>query len=204
MKPCFLDLNCVRTSVRRLAQLLTICSVFVPPLAACSNMKTISWREEVRLHTGQVIMVDRTENYRPVSVDFRSGWMFDTETIKAHFPSPVGEITWSGILTPIAIDATSTGQVYLVADIANSAGAGYPRPGGIPQVAFRYLGQDQWQRIAISEIPGGFHRNLRKRSANHVLTKATQGAFGMRCQGSRASKSSAVCAAGSAPNSLTR
>ena len=160
MRPCFLDLNCVRTNFRRLAQLLALCAVFVAPLAACSNMKTISWREEVRLHTGQVIMVDRAENYRLVSEGLRSGWLFDTETIKAHFPPPVGEITWSGILTPIAIDATSTGQVYLVADIANSAGAGYPRPGGIPQVSFRYLGQNQWKRIPISEIPGDFHRNL--------------------------------------------
>ena len=161
MRSCFLDLNCVRTSFRRLAQILAICSAFVAPLAACSNMKTISWREEVRLHTGQIIMVDRTENYRLVSEGLRSGWLFDTETIKAHFPPPVGEITWSGILTPIAIDATSTGQVYLVADKANLAGIkAYPTQDGIPQVAFKYVSADKWQRIAISEIPADFHRNL--------------------------------------------
>lgn len=151
-----------RRGFRWLAQLLALCSVFIAPLAACSNMKTVSWREEVRLHTGQVITVDRSETFRMVySGGPGPGWLFQSERITAHFPPPIGDVTWSGILTPIAIDATSADQLYLVANIANLAGAKeYPRPGDIPQVAFKYLGHANWQRIPISEVPGQIHRNL--------------------------------------------
>ena len=52
------------TSAKRLAQLCGLCLAFLLPLTACSQMKSIKWKEEVRLASGRVIIVQRTEDYR--------------------------------------------------------------------------------------------------------------------------------------------
>ena len=126
-------------------------------------MKTISWREQVRLHSGQVISVERSEQYRMV---YNGGpglsWLFTAEHFQAHLPAPIGEVAWTGALTPLALDVSSRNVVYLVTVVTTEAGEKeYGRmPADKAHVAFKYLGNGQWQEIPISEIPKEFHPNL--------------------------------------------
>ena len=152
-----------RTWHRRLAHVLIVCMTLISPLAACSNTKTVSWREDVKLHDGQVITVDRSEQYRKI---YNGGpglsWLFTAERFQAHFPIPIGDVTWSGPLTPLALDVSSTNVVYLVTVVTTESGEKqYGRmPADEAHVAFKYLGNSQWQEIPISEIPKKFHPNL--------------------------------------------
>ena len=151
-----------RTALRHVARGLIVCMTLISPLAACSNMKTISWREQVRLHSGQVITVDRSEKFRSVySGGPGPGWLFQNERLTAHFPKPIGDITWNGILTPIAVDVATNGNVYLVADIATLEGEKeYQVPDGVYQVAFEYLKNGNWEHIPLSTVPQEIRRNL--------------------------------------------
>jgi len=147
---------------KRLFQLCAFCLAILTPLTACSDMKTIKWREEVKLASGQMIIVERAEDYRLVGEPGAgTGWLFDYERIRTVLPPLSGEIAWEGRLTPLALDIASDGTVYLVAVVANAAGRKeYSLPDGINHVAFKYAGNNQWQRVPVTTVPHEFRPNL--------------------------------------------
>ena len=151
-----------RRRFRRLAQLLALCSVFVAPLAACSNTKTIQWHEQVKLHDGKVIVVERMQTYRAVQVDiYKPKWMFKKERIQATLPTtPPTTVAWEGPLEPLAIDMTKSGSIYLVAiDVTGNLPQKYKPDNGF-HVAFKYEGNNHWERIPREEVPENFKVNL--------------------------------------------
>jgi hypothetical protein len=147
---------------KRLCQLLGLLLMAVIPLTACSQMKTITWKEEVKLLSGQVIVVERSEDFRQVYAGGGGpGWLFQYERIRTTLPRIKGEIAWEGRLTPLALDASADGSIYLVAVVAEAAGRKeYALPDGINHVAFRYSGNNKWQRVPISTVPSEFRPNF--------------------------------------------
>jgi hypothetical protein len=127
-------------------------------------MKTVNWKEETKLTTGQVIIVERSQDYRSVYSGgaYRPGWLFDYERIRARFPSPSGVITWEGRLTPLALDIAADGQIYLVAVAAAAAGAKeYHLKPDEYHVAFEYeSSRSQWKQIALGKVPQQLRPNL--------------------------------------------
>ena len=149
------------TSARRLAQLCGLCFAFLLPLTACSQMKTIKWKEEVRLASGQVIIVQRAEDYRLVMEGLSTGWLFNYERIRTTLSVTSKEVAWEGRLKPLALDVTANGDIYLVAVVAEAAGRKeYALPDGINHVAFTYVDNNRWQRIPIAAVPRDFHPNM--------------------------------------------
>jgi len=65
---------------------ITVASI---PLSGCSQTKTVNWKEEVKLRSGKVVIVERSEDYRRASEPGvrGPGWLFSYERITA----PVAE-----------------------------------------------------------------------------------------------------------------
>ena len=131
--------------------------------AATPAIKTVEWKEEVKLNTGQIIIVERTQNYRSVSEPGAgTGWLFDKERIRATFGvAPGTSVTWEGVLRPLAIDITKQGVAYLVATAATFRGRqAHGIPEGAYHVAFKQESPGIWERISIDSVPDEFHPNL--------------------------------------------
>jgi hypothetical protein len=65
--------------------------------AACAppgQTKTVKWQEEVKLSTGEVIVVERETHFKPSGGEpFRgSGWAADTMTIRFRYPPDAKEV----------------------------------------------------------------------------------------------------------------
>ena len=145
-----------------LFQLCAFCLAILIPLTACSDMKTINWREEVKLSSGQIIIVERSQDYRLVGEPGAgTGWLFDYAHIRAVLPIRNVDVMWEGRLQPLAIDVSQDGTIYLVAVAATYAGEKeYALPEGTHHVAFKYSGSSKWQRIPIESVPHEFRPNL--------------------------------------------
>ncbi len=144
--------------------LLLVLAVFMTllPLAACSQAKTVTWREEAKLTNGQVIVVRRAQDYRRVYAGGGGpGWLFDHERVSATFPPSRVDVTWEGRLKPLALDIASTGEIYLVAVVATAAGRKeYAIPKGSYHVAFRHHGNGRWERVPLTAVPREFRPNI--------------------------------------------
>ena len=149
------------------------------PLMGCSDTKTIHWQEQVKLHDGQVIIVDRTQTYRAVQVDiYKPKWMFYSERIQATLPTqPPTALSWTGSLEPLAIDMTKTGSIYLVAIVATRQAMREYSPDDGFHVAFKYLGNNHWQRVPREEVPKYFTVNLFVSAADLFLDQKYPGHF---------------------------
>ena len=147
---------------KRLFQLCAFCLAILTPLMACSDTKTINWREEVKLSNGQVIVVQRSEEYRLVGEDIVSRWLFSRENIEAILPTPTStKVVWDGRLKPIAIDVAKDGVIYLVTVVATAQGAReYSVSDDVNHVAFKYAGPDHWERIPVESVPHEIRPNL--------------------------------------------
>lgn len=133
------------------------------PLAAGTQTKAVNWKEEVKLSDGQIAIVERSENYRPVFEPGArgSGWLFMNERLRATLPPSNRKIVWEARLEPIALDVAASGEIYLVAVVAEAAGRKeYAVPDGTNHVAFKYIENNQWQRVPITSIPRELHPNL--------------------------------------------
>lgn len=126
-------------------------------MSACSK----SWKEEVQLHDGKKIIVERVQNLgnRP-TWESRERAILD-ETITFSLPETHQKIVWSMSFRDDAPDPNGVNVVLL--GIVNNVPyiAGYPagciaynkwkRPNP-PQILFKYEG-DQWKRITLAEFP---------------------------------------------------
>jgi len=142
--------------------------VGVVPLGACAQGKTVKWKEEVKLASGAVIVVDRSQNYRQVysGGPFRPGWLRENERVSASLQSPRREIKWEGKPIPLALDVAPDGSVCLVAlTTADAAGENEYgqklQPGEIYYLAYLLAqSQNQWQRIPVTAVPQEFQPNM--------------------------------------------
>ena len=136
--------------------------VFIPGLG-CSQNKTVNWKEEVRLRNKQVVIIERNQEYRAGGEPGHrgAGWIFDNERIKAALPSPNGDVRWQAHLHPLSIDVSDDGKVYLVTVVADARGRQeYGLPGQTNHIAFRYIGNDQWERVPLGAVPAEFRPNF--------------------------------------------
>ena len=129
-------------------------------LTACGAGKT-SWKEEVLLHDGSKIIVERTQIYggnhelgqSPVKEEIASFKMQDSEKIitwKSEYTDDVGRSNFN----LRAIHALK-GTPYIVAEpnlCLSYNKWGRPNP---PYVVFKYDG-NSWQRIKLEELPKQF------------------------------------------------
>jgi len=123
--------------------------------ACATDPDTISWKEEVVLHDGQKIIVDRSFTYGRYG-ELGQGRLVSGRTIIFSQPGNDQKIKWESdeSISLIMLDFSS-GVPYIVG-IPKTCIAfndwGKPNP---PYVFFKYDGQE-WKRIAINEFPPEF------------------------------------------------
>ncbi len=157
--------------------LMVVLTVFMTllPLAACSQAKTVTWREEVKLANGQTIVVRRSQDYRRVYAGGGGpGWLFDYERVSATFAPSRIDVSWEGRLKPLALDVASNGNISLVAVVANVSGRKeYGIPKGSNHVAFKRDGANAWQRVPINAVPREFRPNMMAATYGLFIDKAS-------------------------------
>lgn len=142
-----------------LKKLFSVISIFIfgASMSACSN--STSWKEEVLLHDGKRLIVERSMSYDPKgNREIGQSAPKSEETLQFTLPGNSQNISWKSDfgpelqdnLTLLALDFIA-GSPYIVT-LPNCNGynkAGRPNP---PYVFFRFDGQT-WQRIDIAELP---------------------------------------------------
>ena len=148
--------------VGRLLQLCELCLAILVPLTACAeDMKTIQWREEVKLSNGQIIIADQTEEYRTKEEALRVGALFNNYRIQAIFPAPISKtVIWEGHLKPLALDIAADGEIYLVMVTQTKQAAREYSPEDGRHVAFKFSGLNQWVRVPVETVPHDIKPNL--------------------------------------------
>jgi hypothetical protein len=128
-------------------------------ISACSS--TMKWKEEVKLHDGQVIVSERHYNLGGYAyLDSSERTPLD-ETVTFNLPGTNKKIVWKNDFRDTVPEPNSlnhfrfdnvNGVPYLATYPAGCIAYnkwGRPNP---PQVLFKYEG-DQWQRITLAELP---------------------------------------------------
>lgn len=161
-------------------QLLLLLSVVVS-LCACAGLPgighTMHWKEEVKLHDGQVIVVDRFYNlggYPAIESHNRSPL---DESLTFTLPDSSKVITWKtefnnspelNSLGPLLLDVVN-GIPYLATSPAGCIAYnkwGRPNP---PYVLFKYV-NETWQRIPLEAFPPRLvQSNLMSRPDSSIL-----------------------------------
>lgn len=135
-------------------------------LSACFGRATYRWQEEVLLHDGRVIVVERRvkTGYAPTEIGHPPAESDYTLT----FDTPDGKrVTWDGgrnRFVPMILDFEQ-GVPYVVATGATSlvyGAEGCPRP---PYFFFRWSA-GQWQRTTYAQFP----KSIRKANLSAGLT----------------------------------
>lgn len=161
---------------------LLLAIALVASLVACTGLPgighTMSWKEEVKLHDGQVVIVDRFYNLGGYpAIDSHNRSLVD-ETLTFSVPGSSKEIVWKtefrndlpepSSLGPLLLDVVD-GTPYLATSPAGCIAYnqwGRPNP---PYVLFKYVNQ-AWQRIQLDEFPAVLvDSNLMSRPDSLVL-----------------------------------
>lgn len=162
-------------------QLLLVLLSMVVSLCACAGLPdighTMRWQEEVKLHDGQVIVVERLYNlggYPAIESHNRSPL---DETLTFTLPGSGKVIAWKtefndspelNSLGPLLLDVVE-GIPYLAASPAGCIAYnkwGRPNP---PYVLFQYV-NETWQRIPLEAFPPMLvQSNLMSRPDSRVL-----------------------------------
>jgi hypothetical protein len=136
------------------------------------------WKEEVQLHDGRAIVVERHFNLGGYpSLDAHERALLD-ETITFTLPESNKKISWKtefrndlpelNSLSPLLLDVVG-GVPYLATSPAGCIAYnkwGRPNP---PYILFKYI-NNAWQRIALEEFPVGLvHANLMPTPASSLL-----------------------------------
>ena len=137
---------------------LTSCAVII---AGCvSPGQEIQWNEEVKISTGEQIVVKRGEKRRYVGAPFeKKGWLFQEAWIEAELPN-AGRLRWDTSLSPWFLDRASDGTWYLVGLTSSYSshheyGLYHPRNAGALFVPYR-LREGNWERILGKDFPAEF------------------------------------------------
>lgn len=142
------------------AAYLLAMTAFPTACAAADQTKTVKWQEEVKLSTGEVIVVERETHFKPSGGDpvRSSGWAADTMTIRFRYPPDAKDViewrtvrhatsgggNYFGPETPLMLDVKQeTKSLYL---ITRSGGHGCDE-------YFRYrYDNGQWRDDMLSEV----------------------------------------------------
>lgn len=149
-----------------LACLLTVIA-FPAACAPPNQTKIVKWQEEVKLSTGEVIVVERETRFKPSGGEpFRgSGWAADVMTIRFHYPpDSKNVIEWRTVRYgaerhftpeyPLALDVGQDRSIYLIALAAGK---------GACDEYYRYrYDNGQWKDDMLSEV-------FEKRAPNLLL-----------------------------------
>jgi len=156
-----------KLGVRSLARLTVAILVLGVSVNAFSTLDTVKWREEVLLHDGKTLIVDRSKIYdakgalEPASLE--EEWTF-------RIPETGRRVTWKNNLRqpPVGSSLTAVAleiwnQVPYLATVPGGCIAynywGRPNP---PYVFLKFDGEG-WKRVGASDLPGEF------REANVVI-----------------------------------
>ena len=133
--------------------------IMVGSMSACSS--TMRWKEEVKLHDGQVIVSERYYNLDGYAYLDSSERTALNETVTFNLPGTDKKIIWKNDFSDKVPEQNSlnhfrfdivNGMPYLATYPAGCIAYskwGMPNP---PQVLFKYEG-DQWKRITLAELP---------------------------------------------------
>lgn len=145
------------TRLRKLSSVISILTIGAT-MTACSN--STSWKEEVLLHDGKKLIVERSMSYDPKgNREIGQSDPKSEETLKFTLPGSSERIAWKSDFGPaqqdnlmlLALEIVD-GKPYVVTQ-PYSCNAynkwGRPNP---PYVSFKF-DQQAWQRIAFSELP---------------------------------------------------
>lgn len=168
------------SSTRKTLFLAALIAMF--SLAACAVQSggighTMSWKEEVKLQDGQVVVVERFYNLGGYpAIDSHNRSPLD-ETLTFTLPGSGKEIVWKtefnnqpepNSLGPLLLDVVE-GIPYLATSPAGCIAYnkwGRPNP---PYVLFKYV-DEAWQRIPLEAFPPMLvHSNLMSRPDSQVL-----------------------------------
>lgn len=122
-------------------------------LTACGQ--TIDWKQEVKLHDGQVIVVDRKSKQnriflperQTIEVWQRLTFMWTGTSVPIEFELPKGLRVWL-----LDFDGDAAYAVLKPASVADYNTWGCPSP---PWIAYRYRG-GRWLQLAFTELPVTF------------------------------------------------
>jgi len=168
-------MNIHQTILQRIVKLGLLLMVGVN-MIACSS--TMEWKEEVKLHDGQVILVQRHFNLGGyLTLDASERTPLD-ETISFSLPDSKKTILWKtefndrvperNSLSPLLLGVVG-GIPYLATSPAGCIAYnkwGRPNP---PYILFKYV-NDAWQQISLQEFPTVLvHANLIGKPAASLL-----------------------------------
>lgn len=165
--------------MKRIAKLTTLL-LLGASMSACAGLfgSSMKWKEEVQLHDGQVLVVERHYSLGGYStLDARERQALD-QTITFTSPKSNKRISWEteyrqdlpepNSLTPLLLDILG-GIPYLATSPAGCIAYnkwGRPNP---PYVLFKYT-NDSWQQIPMKEFPQELvGANLMSRPASSLL-----------------------------------
>ncbi|MHB1246511.1 MAG: hypothetical protein ACYCZH_08705 [Sulfuriferula sp.] len=140
----------------------TIGMVLCVSLSANASLfgRSKSWKEEVLLHDGQKMVVERHFNLGPPSFESRERKELD-ETVTFTLPESNKKITWKTDFNDFSPEPNDLSILLL--DIVNGTPYIATRPAGCigfnkwkrpnpPYIFFKYDGKD-WKRISLEEFP---------------------------------------------------
>jgi hypothetical protein len=144
-----------RSAIRALSVLASLV------LTSAAEARYVSWREEVKLSTGQTVVAELGWDYRTKEEALTAGALLSTFRIIVLIPSPMQRrVSWEGSLKPLAIDVGTDGKIYLVAIAIDRNGVRQNSPPDGLHVAFVYSGANAWQRIPLESVPLEMRPNL--------------------------------------------
>ena len=151
-------------------------------MSACAMGGKANWEEEVLLHDGRKIVVERSLSRRGRHEPFKRPAIGD-QSLSFTMPGSHQRVTWKDAYSKDIASANfnlmmldvDKGTAYLVASPMGCLSYnkwGRPNP---PYVVFRYRDKD-WQRIPLQELPAGFEKpNLIISSPDDAVKRAGQG-----------------------------
>lgn len=140
---------------QRVVRIYGCCLLMCTSLAACSDGRTIDWKQEVKLHDGGVIALDRIS--KQTGKTFPESTILEYEqSIAFTIPDTNEHVSW---ILPKGVGAVlldfNDGVPYFVGramSVSDYNSWKCPNPLAL---VFRYVNQ-QWNRITVDELPSRF------------------------------------------------
>jgi hypothetical protein len=125
-------------------------------LCGCDNVYT--WKEQVELHDGRIIVIERTDVYDPAWGNPEAGPRGKFKESRLRFMEPVAA-EWRSEIPPIAVDAQNASAYIVIALRGGGQCERYGNPNP-PFVYFRFTRDRGWERIAQQAVPIQIKQNL--------------------------------------------
>lgn len=170
-----------RHGLMRLVTAICLVLILGANMSACAAASTFTWKEEVLLHNGSTIIVERTVK-RGGRHEIGQEPPIKEQSLTFALPSTNENITWEDGYTedvgganflPMLLDLRED-NVYLVVHPMGSLSYGKWGSPNPPYVIFKYQ-NNRWSRVALPELPSEFIRpNLIFSSPDNEAKKLRQ------------------------------